>query len=57
MCFAHVVDLCSRHVIPAASDGVEPKNDSSLSNSDTTASNPIVLAHAVVWVIWGSGLC
>jgi len=55
MCFAHVVDLCSGHVIHAASDGVEPKNDSSSSDGDTTASNPIALARAVVQVIQGSG--
>jgi len=55
MCFAHIVDLCSGHVIRAASNGVEPKNDSSSSDGDTTASNPIALARAVVWVIWGSG--
>ena len=55
MCFAHVVDLCSRHVIHAASDGVEPRNDSSSSNSDTAVSNPIALAHMVVRVIQGSG--
>jgi len=55
MCFAHVVDLCSGRVIRAASDGVEPKNDSSLSDGDTAASNPIALARAVVRVIRGSG--
>jgi len=53
MCFAHVVDLCSGHVIRAASDGVEPKNDSSSSDGDTTASNPIALARTVVRVIQG----
>jgi len=57
MCFVHVVDLCSGCVIHAASDGVEPKNDSSSSDGDTTASNPIVLACAVVQVIRGSGSC
>jgi len=51
MCFAHIVDLCSGHVIRTASDGVEPENDSSSSDGDTAASNPIALAHAVVWVI------
>jgi len=55
VCFVHVVDLCSGHVICAASDGVEPENDSSSSNGDTAASNPIVLARMVVRVIWGSG--
>jgi len=55
MCFAHVVDLCSGRVIRAASDGVEPENDSSSSDGDTTASNPIALARVVVWVIRGSG--
>jgi len=48
MCFAHVVDLCSRCVIHVASDGVEPRNDSSSSNSDAAVSNPIALAHTVV---------
>jgi len=48
MCFAHVVDLCSRCVICAASDGVEPGNDSSSSDSDAAVSNPIALARAVV---------
>jgi len=48
MCFAHVVDLCSRHVIHVASDRVEPGNDGSLSNGDATVSNPIVLACVVV---------
>jgi len=51
MCFAHVVDVCSGHVIHVASDGVEPGNDSSLSDGDTAVSNPIALAHAVVQVI------
>jgi len=55
MCFAHVVDLCSGHVIRAASDGVEPGNDGSLSDSDAAVSNPIALARAVVRVIRGSG--
>jgi len=55
MCFAHVVDLCSGRVIRAASDGVEPENDSSSSDGDTAASNPIALARAVVRVIRGSG--
>jgi len=51
MCFVHVVDLCSGHVIHAASDGVEPGNDGSSSDSDATVSNPIVLARTVVQVI------
>jgi len=51
MCFAHVVNLCSGCVIHAASDGVEPGNDSSSSNSNTTVSNPIALACVVVQVI------
>jgi len=55
MCFVHVVDLCSRCVICAVSDRVEPGNDGSSSNSDTTVSNPIALARMVVWVIRGSG--
>ena len=55
MCFAHIVDLCSGRVIRAASDGVEPENDSSSSDGDTAASNPIALARAVVRVIRGSG--
>jgi len=55
MCFAHVVDLCSRRVIRAVSDGVEPRNDGSSSDSDAAVSNPIALACAVVQVIWGSG--
>ena len=56
MCFVHVVDLCSRCVICAVSNGVEPRNDSSSSNGNTAVSNPIALAYTVVWVIWGSGL-
>jgi len=55
MCFAHIVDLCSGRVICAASNGVEPENDSSSSDGDTAASNPIALARAVVRVIRGSG--
>jgi len=55
MCFAHVVDLCSGCVICVASNGVEPRNNSSLSNSDAAVSNPIALAHMVVRVIQGSG--
>jgi len=55
MCFAHVVDLCSGCVIRAASDGVEPGNDGSSSDSDAAVSNPIALACAVVQVIRGSG--
>ena len=51
ICFAHVVDLCSRHVICAVSNGVEPGNDSSLSNGDTAVSNPIAVACTVVRVI------
>jgi len=51
MCFVHVVDLCSRRVIRAASNGVEPGNDGSSSDSDATVSNPIALARAVVRVI------
>ena len=42
MCFVHVVDLCSGRVICAASDGVEPGNDGSLSDGDATVSIPIV---------------
>ena len=57
MCFAHVVDLCSGRVIRAASDGVEPGNDGSSSDSDAAVSNPIALARAVVRVIRGSGSC
>ena len=48
MCFAHVVDLCSRRVIRAASDGVEPGNDGSSSDGDAAVSNPIALACVVV---------
>jgi len=48
MCFAHVVDLCSGHVICAVSNGVEPRNDSSSSDGDAAISNPIVLACTVV---------
>jgi len=55
MCFAHVVDLCSRRVIRTASDGVEPGNDGSSSDSDAAVSNPIALACTVVQVIRGSG--
>jgi len=55
MCFAHVVDLCSGCVIRVASNGVEPGNDSSSSDSDTAVSNPIALARMVVRVIRGSG--
>jgi len=51
MCFAHVVDLCSGCVIHAASDGVEPGNDGSSSDSNATISNPIALARTVVQVI------
>ena len=48
MYFVHVVDLCSRCGICAVSDRVEPGNDGSSSNSDTTVSNPIALARMVV---------
>jgi len=48
MCFVHVVDLCSGRVIRVASDGVEPRNDGSSSDSDAAVSNPIVLARTVV---------
>jgi hypothetical protein len=56
MCFAHIVDLCSKQVVSAASGGVDEENDHSSSDGDTGPSNPIVLARAVVRAIRGSGL-
>ena len=57
MCFAHVVDLCSKQVVSAASDGVDEENDHSSSDDDTGASNSIAQARAVVRAIRGSGSC
>jgi len=50
MCFAHIIDLCSRQAIRAASgvdEGVPPSNE--------TASDPISVACAAVRAIRGSG--
>jgi hypothetical protein len=49
MCFGHVVELCSRRVVKAASDGGDDGDDSTSSfDNSTTSSNLIAQAHAVV---------
>ena len=57
ICFAHVIDLCSGQAIRAASGGVEHVDVSSSSSSDAGASDPIAIAYAAVWAIWGPGPC
>jgi hypothetical protein len=51
MCFVYVVNLCSKQVVSATSGGIDEKTGHSPSNDDTGASNPIVLAYAVVHAI------
>ena len=53
MCFAHIIDLCSKRVVLAASDGVEDSDDGySLSDDNTTPqSDPISQARAVIRAI------
>ena len=36
MCFAHIIDLCSKRVVLAASDGVEDLDDGYSSSDDNT---------------------
>ena len=57
MCFAHIIDLCSKCVVLAASDGVEDLDDGySLSDDNTTPpSDPISQARTVIRAIQGSG--
>jgi len=67
MCFAHMINLCSGHVIHAMTDGAVDNNaysslsddddDAHFSSSDNTypAPNPIQAAHTVVRAIRGSG--
>ena len=67
MCFAHVINLCSGHVIRAVTDGAvdndayslssDDDDDAHSSSSDDThpAPNPIQAARAVVRAIRGSG--
>jgi len=67
MCFAHMINLCSGHVICAVTDGAVDNDAYSLSSDDNDdthslssdnthpAPNPIQAAHAVVWAIRGSG--
>ena len=67
MCFAHVINLCSGHVIHAVTDGAvdndayssssNDDDDAHSSSSDDThpAPNPIQAARAVVRAIRGSG--
>lgn len=56
MCYSHVVDLASRHVISGESssegDGPAPNLPA---EQDALVRDPIALGHNVVWVIWASG--
>ena len=57
MCFAHIIDLCSKRVVLAASNGVEDSDDGYSSSDDNTTppSDPISQACAVIRAIRGSG--
>ena len=67
MCFAHMINLCSGHVICAVTDGAMDNDAYSLSSNDDDdahssssddtppAPNPIQVACAVVRAIQGSG--
>ena len=59
MCFAHIIDLCSKCVVLAASNGVEDLHNGYSSSDDNTTppSDLISQAHAVVRAIQGSGSC
>jgi len=48
MCFAHIVDLCSKRV-------ADYGNDFLLPDDETAASSPVARGRNVVWVIRASG--
>ena len=59
MCFAHIIDLCSKRVVLATSNGADNLDEngySSLEDNATAPSDPISRARAAVQAIRGSGL-
>lgn len=55
MCFAHIINLCSKQAIDAASNDVDGRDGNSFPSDDTVSSIPIERARAAVRAIRGSG--
>ena len=55
MCFAHIIDLCSKQVTRNVSKTVDDDDDVSFQSDDEIESDPIARGRDVVRVIQGSG--